>query len=169
MRLRLEVPVVCLLLLSIAAAARAQEGSWRMAASGVIVQYDLSGTGNAPGVAFGVARDLPANLAVQVRALYARPEQQFGPSTLFVPEAQIQRRWHLARVSPFVGAGLGVATQTSPLRTEWDPTVSVGGGAGVSLTDRHELIGELRLRGIEWRFTGSTAEWSLGLAWKLFH
>lgn len=55
----------------------------------------------------------------------------------------------------------------SPFRTEWDPTFSVSAGTDVSLTERVGLIGELRLRGIERRFTGSTAEGSLGMAWRL--
>ena len=94
---------------------------------------------------------------VEVRALFAKPEQQSGSSTLFAPEAQLQYRWNVARVSPYVGGGVGLAANASPLRTDWDPTLSFAVGTGVRLNDRLDLIGELRLRGIEWRFVGNDA------------
>jgi hypothetical protein len=43
----------------------------------------------------------------------------------------------------------------------------VAGGTGVRLTDRVGVNGEFRLRGHEWRFTGTTSELSVGLVWRL--
>jgi hypothetical protein len=148
--------------------ASAQDYSrWNVGVAAVGVQYDLSGVGNAPGVAIRASRDLTPHLVLETRGLLAWPDQQSGPSTFFVPEAQLQYRWNVARFSPYVGGGGGVAMVKSPFRTEWDSTLSVSAGTGVRLSERVGITGELRLRGIEPRFTGSTAEWSLGMAWRL--
>lgn len=147
--------------------ALAQDSSWNVGVSAVGVQYDLSGTGAAPGVAIRAARPVNGNVVFEIRGLFAKPEQQFGSSTFFAPDAQLQYRWSLARWSPYVGGGLGIAANSSPLRTDWDPTVSFAAGTGVRLNERLDLIGEFRLRGIEWRFVGTTAEWSAGLNWRL--
>jgi hypothetical protein len=156
-----------LLLAGAVSPVHAQDSSWNVGVSAVAVQYDLSGTGTAPGLAVRAARPVYGNVMVEVRGLFARPEQQSGPSTFFAPEAQLQYRWNVARFSPYVGGGAGLAATASPLRTDWDPTLSVAVGTGVRLNDRLDLTGELRLRGIEWRFVGSTAEWSAGLRWRL--
>jgi hypothetical protein len=126
----------------------------------------LSGVGTTPGVAVRATRDVSPHVALEVRGLYARPSQQFGSSTLFIPEAQVQFRWNVARFAPYVGVGTGAALVTSPLVTDWDPTISFSGGTAVRITEQLAVLGELRLRGIEWRFTGSTAEVSAGLAWR---
>ena len=45
--------------------------------------------------------------------------------------------------------------------TERDLTVSGGGGTRIDVTDRVSLLGEFRLRGVEWSnrsFTGTTAQ-----------
>ena len=154
-------------LLAVGSASAQDSPRWNVGAAVVGVQYDLSGVGNAPGVAVRASRDVTRTLVLETRGLLAWPEQQSGRSTFFVPEAQLQYRWHVARFSPYIGAGGGVAMVKSPFRTEWDPTFSVSAGTDVSLTERVGLIGELRLRGIERRFTGSTAEGSLGMAWRL--
>jgi opacity protein-like surface antigen len=87
--------------------------------------------------------------------------QQSGASTLFAPDLQIQYRWRIARFSPYVGGGVGFAVVKSPVRTNWEPTTSVGVGTGVRLTDRVAFVGELRVRGFGWDYGGSTGEWSL--------
>ena len=165
---------VCLLaslsfafLLACGSASAQDSPRWNVGVAAVGVQYDLSGVGNAPGVAVRAGRDVTPKLVLELRGLLAWPDLQSGPSTFFVPEAQLQYRWNVARFSPYVGGGGGVAMVKSPFRTEWDPTFSVSAGTGVRLTERVGVIGELRLRGIERRFTGSTAEWSLGMAWLL--
>jgi hypothetical protein len=148
-------------------AAHAQGPSWDLAVSAARVDYDLSGVGNAPGVAVRTTRKLFSNVSLEVGGLYAKPNRQFGASTLFMPEAQLRYRWNAGRVSPYVGGGLGAAMVRSAFDTDWDATLAVATGTSVRLTDRLSAVGELRLRGHEWRFTGTTAELSAGLAWRL--
>jgi hypothetical protein len=164
-----RLPTIVILLSAAAASpALAQDKSrGDIAVSAVGMEYDLSGVGTAPGLAIRATRDLTPHVVLEFRGLFAKPEQQFGPSTLFVPEAQIQYRWNIARLSPFVGVGGGAALVTSALASDWDPTISFSGGTGVRLTDQLGLLGEVRLRGVKYRFTGSIAEWGLGLAWRL--
>jgi hypothetical protein len=53
--------------------------------------FDLSGTGMTPGFALRASGALGANLVFEGGLLLARPEQQFGDSTLMmIPEAQLQ-------------------------------------------------------------------------------
>jgi hypothetical protein len=113
------------------------------------------------------SREFLPNVRLEFGGVFAKPDQQFGPSTLFLPEAQLQYRWNANRLSPYVGGGLGAALVRSDFHTDWDPTLSVAAGMGVRLTDALGLTGEVRLRGHEWRFTGTTAEVSAGLAWRL--
>jgi hypothetical protein len=149
-------------------AAFAQDPSWGdFALAPVVINYDLSGTGTTAGFAGRVTRDLTPHVAIEARGLFARPEQQFGTSSLFIPEAQVQYRWNIGRVSPYVGGGIGMAIVRSTFRDDIDPTLSAGGGARVKLTERVGLLGEMRLRGIEWGFVGSVAEWTVGLSWRL--
>jgi hypothetical protein len=146
----------------------AQDPSWGdIAVSGVGMEYDLSGVGTAPGLAIRATHDLSPNVVFEVRGLFAKPNQQFGPSTLVVPEAQIQYRWNIGGFSPFLGVGGGTAMVKSSFDTEWDPTISFSAGTGVRLTEQLGLLGEVRLRGVEYRFTGSIAEWAVGLAYRL--
>lgn len=170
------VPTVLLVSITAASPAQAQNRSWgELAVSAAAIDYDLSGTGRTTGLAVRLTRDLTDHLVVEGRGLFARPTQQSGPSTLFVPEGQLQYQWRLGRFAPFAGGGVGAAMVHSNFRsdysTDWDLTMSVAGGTGVRLTEQLGLIGELRVRGIEWDFPGnfpaSTAEWSLGLAWRL--
>ena len=147
--------------------ALAQDSSWNVGLSAVAVQFDLSGTGNALGLAVRGARPVYGNVVFEARGLFAPLEQQFGKATFFASDAHLQYRWTIARLSPYVGGGIGFSANTKPLGTDWDPTMSFAAGTTVRLNDRLDLIGELRLRGIEWRFAGSTAEWSAGLNWRL--
>ena len=162
------------LLLGGVGSAEAQGSSWgELSITAGRVDYDLSGTGSAAGLAVRTTKDFTPNVALEIRGLFARPCQQFqsckedGPATLFVPEAQLQYRWNLGRVAPFVGAGLGFSTLRSSFHTEVDPTVSFAAGTGVRITDRLALTGEFRLRGHEFRFVGTTTEINGGLSWRL--
>jgi hypothetical protein len=148
-------------------AAHAQSAWGDLAVSAARIDYDLSGTGSAAGLAVRTTRDLTSNLRLEFGGLFAKPEQQFGPSTLFIPEAQLQYRWDTGRVFPYVGGGIGAALVKSDFFTNWDPTLSVAAGTGVRLTDRLGVTGEFRLRGHEWDFVGTTTEVSVGLAWRL--
>jgi len=153
---------------STASSALAQDRPWGdLTVSGVGMNYDLSGVGNAPGLAVRAGHDLSPHVVLEVRGLFAQPQQQFGASTLVVPEAQLQYRWNVARLSPFVGAGGGAAMVKSSFDTEWDPTFSFSAGTGIRLTEQLGLLGEVRLRGVEWGFTGTIAEWAMGLSYRL--
>ncbi len=147
--------------------AHAQEPAWGdLTVSAAGLNYDLSGTGNAAGVVVRTRRSLTSHVGLEFGGLFAKPAQQFGPSTLFVPEAQLQYRWGAGRLSPYVGGGIGAAFVKSDFRTDWDPTLSFAVGTGVRLTERLGVTGEFRLRGHEWDFVGTTAEISAGLAWR---
>ena len=155
----------CVLVAVVSTSAFAQDRAWDLGISAAHVEFDLSGTGTAAGVSARATRYFTPHVALEIRGLFAKPEQQSGPSTLFAPDVQIQYRWNLARFSPYVGGGVGFAAVKSPLRTDWDPTTSIAVGTGVRLTDRLGLLGEFRLRGFEWDYVGSTAEWSIGMTW----
>ena len=149
-----------------ASPAVAQNTSWGdVGVSVVMMNYDLSGTGNTAGLGVRATRTLTANVSLEVGGVFAKPYQQFGSSTLFMPEAQLRYNWKVGRVAPYVGGGIGTALVKSSFHTDWDPTLSMAAGAGVRLTDRLGLKGELRLRGHEWRFAGTTTELSTGLVW----
>jgi hypothetical protein len=168
MRVR-SVILSVVLLLAGSLPAFAQECRWDLGVSAARIDYDLSGTGSAAGLAVRAVRHITPRFAMEVRGLLARPELQSGPATLFAPDIQAQYRWQIARVSPYVGGGIGFATikKQSPFRTDWDTTTTIAGGATVRLTDRLALNGELRLRGFEMDYVGSTGEFSVGLAWGL--
>ena len=148
--------------------ANAQVSSWGdVTVSAARLDYDLSGTGNTPGLAVRATRRLTSNVSLEFGGMFAKPNQQFGPSTLFMPEAQLRYRWDVGRVSPYVGGGMGTALIKSDFHSEWDPTYSVGSGAGVRLTERLGLTGEFRLRVHEWRGGATTSELSTGVTWQL--
>ena len=148
--------------------ARAQESAWGdLTLSAARIDYDLSGTGTAAGVAVRTTRDLTSTIRLELGGLFARPAQQFGPSTLFVPEAQLQYHWGGGRISPYLGGGLGAALVKSDSHTNWDSTLSFAVGTGVRLSEHLGVNGEFRLRGHEWDFVGTTAEISAGLAWRI--
>ena len=146
-----------------ASAARAQDSPWRLGASLTRMDYDLSGTGHAPALAVRAERSLWSNVSLEVGGTYAKPSQQYGGSTLFMPEVQLHYNWTAGRVSPYAGGGIGTALRTAPLVNDWDPTLSVAGGAAVRLTDRLSLTGELRVRSHEWQGAGTTTELGAGL------
>ena len=156
-------------LLAGSVSAFAQDSRWDLGVSAARIDYDLSGTGSAAGVAVRAFRHITPHVGVEVRGLLARPELQSGPAALCAPDVQLQYRWQIGRLSPYVGGGVGFAAikKQSPFRTDWDTTTSVGGGTTLRLTDRVALIGELRLRGFEWDYVGSTGEFSIGLTWGL--
>jgi hypothetical protein len=148
-------------------AAHAQDAWGDLAVSAVRIDYDLSGVGSAPGLALRTTRDVSANVSLEFGGVFAKPNQQFGPSTLFMPDAHVRYRWNAGRLSPYIGGGVGAALVHSSFNTDWDPTLSLAAGTGVRVSERFALTGEFRLRGHEWRFTGTTSELSAGLAWRL--
>ncbi len=158
---------VLALVIASVSSAQAQSPSWGdLSVSAVLIDYDLSGTGSTPGLAIRSTKNLSSNVSVEFGGVYATPTQQFGPSSLFMPEAQLRYRWNFGRFFPYAGAGLGAARVSSDFHTDWDPTMSFSAGSGVHLSDQLAVTGEFRLRGHEWRFVGTTAEISAGLAWR---
>lgn len=168
MRSIVSFSFVAALLFVGASPARAQESFGDLKVSVARLDYDLSGTGTTAALSVRTAHYLSPNLRLEVGGLFAKPEQQFvGRSTLFAPEAQLQYRWNIGRVEPYVGGGIGASLVKNDFRSDWDPTYSVAGGAAVRLTERVAATGELRIRVHEWRGVGTTAEIAAGLAWRL--
>jgi len=163
-----------------APATAAQESSGTMNRASVdgieivtgLMSFDLSGTGWDVPTAIRVSKALTDNLALEIGALLSSPHQQFGPSTLVAPEAQLSYSWKFGRARPFVAGGGGVAMIHAATRdTQWKPTISGGGGLRFELNENLYAIGEIRLRGLADgmfdRPSASTAEWMFGVGWML--
>ena len=126
---------------------------------GGAMNFDLSGTGTTPAFTARVSRELGANFVVEGSVVFAKPEQQFGSSTVIGPEVQLQYHLPIGRFTPYLGAGIGTFRESGDaIETDWTPTISFAGGTRVSLNDRVGLFGELRIRGVEWDFVGTTAD-----------
>ena len=172
MRPIVRVMLTFVLFVAGAGTAAAQSTWTEMSVSASYIDFDLSGTGQTSGFVVRATRPLSSRVSVEVRSLFARPCQQFqdcendGPAVLMAPEAQVQYHWTVGRAEPYVGGGLGAAAVRSSLGTRWDPTLSFSVGTGVRLTDHLALNGEFRLRGHEWKFTGTTTEIAFGLGWR---
>ena len=154
----------------------AQTGAERLAptisASVGIMQYDLSGVGDSWMAAVRFDQPLATRYwLLEGGLVLARPGQQFGDTTTFaVAEAQLQLQWPTIRLSPYLGAGGGIALDLrddADGGVQSDLTLSVSGGGRFQLRERLGMRAELRVRGIGTGFTGSTAEWTLGLSWRL--
>ena len=160
--------VASFLVCATARTAHAQAAQNTVVAGIGAVQFDLSGTGTAPGMTIRATRALSNHLAVEGSLPVAWPTQDFGRSKLFAPEAQLQYHWLAGPFRPYVGGGAGFAwTDAGPLgNSDVNLTLSMAGGTRVDITDRFAVLGELRLRGIERDFAGSTAEWMGGLSWR---
>lgn len=156
------------LLLMPAAAAAAQDGPAPRAISltAGAVQFDLSGTGTAFGVAPRLTLPVTSGVAVEIGALISRIDEQTGNTTLIVPEVHVQHFWRTGRVRPFVGGGMGVGYRDTAFGSDADLVLSGGGGALIDVSDRLSLRAEFRLRGFEEDFVGTTAEWLGGIAWR---
>lgn len=134
-----------------------------------VSQFDLSGTGTTAIVAARGELPLVRVLLLEGGVAIARPEQQFGVrTTLVMPEVQLQLQVP-RRVAPYLGAGGGLVTD---FRGEGHGgritrvTLSGAGGVRVALTRQFGARAELRVRGIGLGFGGSTADWTLGGAWR---
>jgi Outer membrane protein beta-barrel domain len=134
-----------------------------------VVQYDLNGVGNAVGITIRGTRAVTEHLAIEASLPVSWPTQTFGDSRLFAPEAHLQYHWLAGRFRPYAGGGAGFAwTDAGALATsDVNLTLSMAGGTRFEVTDRFALLAELRLRGIERDFAGSTAEWLGGVSWRL--
>ena len=132
------------------------------------MEFDLSGTGITWVTTARVTRALTNHLAIEVGASFSRPEQDIGVTSFIAPEAHLQYYWKAGRVRPYAGGGVGFAhTRARLIGNDTDFTMSVAGGARIDLTPKVALFGEMRLRGNETDFVGTTAEWVGGFSWLL--
>lgn len=136
-------------------------------AVGGVTQWDLSGTGSSIILGARLDRQLGASWLLGEASLTTfRPEEQRGSSTYLIPEVQLQLQVPRA-IAPYIGAGVGSFTRVTggPGRQS---ELTASGAVGVrlwGLIPRAVLRGELRVRGIGERFTGSAAEWTGGIGW----
>ncbi|HEX9937753.1 MAG TPA: outer membrane beta-barrel protein [Longimicrobium sp.] len=153
-----------------ASAAQAQAtGGTGVSFSGGTMNYDLSGTGNTPALALRADFPLASVFRLEAGVVAARPDQQFGDDpTFIIPEVQLQAQLPLGRVAPYVGAGIGMTRQfESEVGSNSDVAFSAGAGARVALAQRLAGIVDGRVHAIGSGFTGTTAELSVGLRWRM--
>jgi hypothetical protein len=132
-------------------------------------QYDLSGTGTT-GVLSLRFDDMPRSWLVTELSLglLRPPMQSGGRETLLIPEGQLQFQLPTSFVRPYIGVGGGAAIARGGGHTESTVTASASTGLRVTLPNAPlSLQAELRIRGIGQEFSGSTAEWTAGLRWRL--
>lgn len=176
LRSALALPII--LAAALPAASRAQSASLHstprpaVSVAAGVFQFDLSGTGTAAMVAARVERPLGRFFLAEGALVGARPNQLGATTTFLAPEAQLQVQLPVANdhVAPYLGVGAGLALDLRNSRyggNHSDPTLSGAMGVRYWLTDAFGLRGELRVRGIGRGFVGSTAEWTLGTAWRL--
>ena len=140
-----------------------------LALMGGAAQYDLSGTGTTGVVALRFD-DMPKRwLVTELSLAYLHPPMQSGGrETLLIPEGQLQVQAPFSFVMPYLGIGGGAAFAHGGGQTETTATASVATGLRIVLPNAPvSLQAELRVRGIGSSFSGSTAEWTGGLRWRL--
>jgi len=136
-----------------------------------LFQFDLSGTGWAPMLAFRATRPVSSVLLLEAGMLASRPAQQFGGTTTFLsPEAQLQLVLPFEQFVPYMGLGVGAALDFRG--AEFDGTsadLAITGALGMKawLTGQMGGLAEFRVRGIGLDFVGSSAEYTVGLIWRI--
>lgn len=131
-------------------------------------QFDLSGTGTMGIVAArGELAILPA-LLLEGGVTLARPEQFFGRTTLLMPELQLQLQLP-RRLAPYFGIGTGFASGMAGEQlggTDSEVTFTGSAGLRAAITRQVGLRMELRIREFGTGFYSTTADWTLGAAWR---
>lgn len=134
-----------------------------------VSQFDLSGTGTTSIVALRGEYPLIPALLIEGGVTIARPQQAFGDrGTLLMPELQLQLQLP-RRVAPFLGLGTGFAHDGAIARFGGDANrITFSGAAGLRAAITHEvgIRTELRIREFGTGFNGTTADWTLGVAWR---
>jgi hypothetical protein len=129
-------------------------------------QFDLSGTGTS---AFGRAfaeMEIRRWLVGQASLGVMRPEEQSNTRNRYlIPEVQLQAQTQLGAFRPFLGVGGGWVLPRRGGRRQGTASGSGGVRFGIPTTAL-DGIAELRVRGIGRNFSGSTAEWTLGAAYR---
>jgi hypothetical protein len=132
-------------------------------------QWDLSGTGDS--FTMGARADVALNRIVLFEGGFSwfAADQQFGDTTtVFLPEVQGQVEYP-ARLAPYVGLGVGLAVDFRDELdggTQTDPTFVGALGVRFDVNDALGLRAELRVRGHEPDFAGTTADWVGGVSWR---
>jgi hypothetical protein len=157
-----------LLLLATPKSAHAQAAQNSIVAGFSVMQFDLTGVGTAPGMTIRASRALTNHIAVEGSFPTSWLTEDFGKSKLFAPEAHLQYHWQAGSFRPYVGGGAGIAWRDRGLfgNSDVNLTLSVAGGSRFDVTERLAVLGELRLRGIDRNFAGSTADFMGGLSWR---
>lgn len=164
---RLSLTLAIASLLSVTTVAQAQRPPQRFAIGAVAgaTQYDLSGTGTTAVVGLRAEHQLQRWLVGEVALGLFRITPQFGGSSLTytIPEAQLQLQLPLGIVRPYLGAGGGWVL----VRGGETGTASGAIGTRVLVPGTGlDTRAELRVRGIGSSFSGATAEWTVGLAYR---
>jgi hypothetical protein len=140
-----------------------ESGPYSLALVAGVSQFDLSGTGTAPIIGGRVAAALKSWLAIEGALGTLRPDESSRSIRYFIPEAQLQFQIP-TRVRPYLGFGGGYFMGSGlPKRG----TASLSGGLIVPVRDKYDARGELRVRGIGSSFGGATAEWTIGIGYRV--
>lgn len=128
-------------------------------------QFDLSGTGTTALIGARADMDLNRWLVGEAGFSAMRPLEQSGQRTTYIlPEVQIQAQLPLGAVRPYIGVGPGFAFVQRSGGSETTGTVAAAGGLRMLLPGiSTALRAELRVRGVGSSFSGSMAEWTLGV------
>lgn len=132
-------------------------------------QFDLSGTGTTPFVALRLVFEANRFLLLEPGLGAMRPDEQLGRQvTYLLREAQVQLQVPGKVVRPYLGVGGGaIMAIDDDGNSDTELTLSAAGGLRIRLGSGPALVTELRVRGIGSEFTGSSAEWTAGLTWRL--
>lgn len=134
-----------------------------------ISQFDLAGTGTMNVAAIRGELPLLPALLLEGGVTLARPLQYFGRSTLVMPELQLQLQLP-RRVAPYFGLGAGYSRDyvAGGLSGATLSRATFSGSAGLraAITRQFGLRAELRIREFGTGFNGTTADWTLGTAWR---
>jgi outer membrane protein W len=148
--------------------AQAQAAQNTVAAGMSVMEFDLTGVGTAPGMTLRASRALTDHIAIEGSFPMSWLSEDFGKSKLFAPEVQLQYHWQAGRFRPYVGGGAGIAWRDRGVfgNSDVNLTLSAAGGTRFDVTSRVALLGEVRLRGIERDFAGSTADVMGGISYR---
>jgi hypothetical protein len=130
---------------------------------GGLMQYDLSGTGNAFFAAARVELPLSSIVLLEPGLTFSQYDADFGSEvSLLFGDVQLQLQGR-GGLSPYIGVGVGPAFAFTRGESATELSVSGALGLRVRLDPRWRIGGELRIRAID-PFAGTTAEWGLGVS-----
>jgi hypothetical protein len=139
------------------------------ALAGGVSQYDVDVADSATKAHFAVryTRWLRSAILLELGTGLTRYGVASDHGYLLIPEAQIQGVARFGRLGPYFGLGGGaVVSWVDNADTELWPTLSAAGGLRVGIIPELSAGIELRVRTLDEDFSGHTAEWTLGVAWR---